>query len=391
MGDSYIEDLHRIFHASDEAKSLFEWIIKAPAAQRERILKRVDELRTKVGLSYALLALYRQQVNSGFVLADPLKTEGKSEKSFFDADSGVTFRLQWNPHRELRKNHALLIERNVIAENIDQAKLINKDKNGKACYLCKTNIEKQNPGEILLDIDLAGEEFHVGANFAYITNNHFTVMSAAHRPQQYRSELPEIINDFLEKTDGYFRVIFNGLAGATIGWHEHLQATTEPFPIEQIRIGDKDVVYKSKDITVARPYYYIPVWLIEGRDRKKSRIAVDRIIKAWHELNEATHTENMVCAKSGELYRTFIVLRDRDRLVSKDTGKKGAMAAFETGGNIILSYEPAPDINDLNERHTFDNAGLETVKQLLEEISPDEERCRALSEQISSAAGSLFN
>jgi len=384
MSRNYIEDLHRIFDVSDEARSLFEKIIKAPTEEREHISKYIGELRAKAGLSYALLALYRQQVNSGFVLADPLKIEGKSEKRFFDPDTGITFRLQWNPHRELRKNHALLIKHNVIAENVDKTKLINKDKNGKPCYLCKPNIDKQNPGEILVEIKLAGEKFYAGANFAYITNNHFTVINARHRPQQYRSQIPAILNDFIDKTDGHFRAIFNGLAGASIKSHEHLQATTEEFPVEQIKIEDEDVVHKSKDTTVSRPNYHIPIWVIEGRDREKTEIAADEIIGAWHESNKKDHTENIIAAKAGNLYRTFVILRDKNKLASERGGKKGAMAAFETGGNIVLSYEPEPGMNDLNEKHTFDNATLEAVKQLLKEISPHQQSCSRLFKQISS-------
>jgi len=384
MSHKYIKDLHRIFDVSGEAKSLFEKIIKAPAEQRERILKDLDFLRANAGLTCALLALYRQQVNSGFVLADPLKIEGRREKRLFDPDTGITFRLQWNPHRELRKNHALLIERNIIAQNVDRTKLINKDKNGKPCYLCKTNIDRQNPGEILLQINLAGEKCYVGANFAYITDNHFTVMNVTHRPQQYRSRIPQILNDFIDKTDGYFRAIFNGLAGASIKWHEHLQATTEEFPIEKIKIEDDDVVHKRKDVRISHPDYYVPVWVIEGPYKKKIEIAADKIIRAWHRSNEEDHTENIIAARSANLYRTFVILRDKNRLASNKAGKKGAMAAFETGGYIVLSYEPELGINDLNEKLTFDNAGLETVKQMLEEISPDERTCSDLFKQVSS-------
>ena len=48
------------------------------------------------------------------------------------------------------------------------------------------------------------------------------------------------------------------------------------------------------------------------------------------------------------------------------------MAAFETGGNIILSYKPkVKSEGETNKRETFDNANLETVERLLEEISPE--------------------
>ena len=366
------------------AKSLFDKIIETHTERRYEILKDIKKLHEINGLAYALLALYRQQVNSGFVLADPLKSQTKKVKNFFDPDTGITFRLQCNPDRELRKRHDLLIERGVIAKNIDNAKLINKDKNGKACYLCKKNIDIQNPGEILLEIDLTGDKYYAGANFAYITNNHFTIMSAEHRHQQYRKKVLEVMNDFIDKTNGHFRAIFNGLAGASIEEHEHLQATTEEFPIEQMKIDEKDIVHKSDDLKVSKPMYYVPVWLVEGQYKDNVERIADRIISAWHKINEQKHTENIISVKSGSLFRTFIILRDKTKLAGDKAVKKGAMAAFETGGNIVLSYEPENNIRDVNERQTFNNSSLEKIKQLLKEISPEEQSCVQLYKEVTS-------
>jgi len=339
-----------------------------------------------MGLSYALLALYRQQVNCRFVLADPLEIEDKRDKEFFDPVTGITFHLQWNPHRELRKNRQLLIKHGVIAENVDPTRLINKDTSGKACFLCSTNISLQNPHEILLEANLAGEDFYIGANFAYITNNHFTLINAVHRPQQYRKKILTIGSDFTEKTDGRFRVIFNSLAGATILSHEHLQATTEPFPIEQIRITDDDIVCKNRDVTVSRPTYYVPLWLIQGRDTQNIHIAADTIIRAWHELNPNTHTENVITVKSGGLHRVFIILRDKNKLAAPKFGKTGALAAFETAGNIVLSHQPTPgQADELNEKDTFGLATLETLRHMVAAVSPSRQSIDALFERISSA------
>jgi hypothetical protein len=384
MRDEYIKQLHGTFNASQEAQRLFERIAETPTARREGILRDVNRLKKSVGLGYSLMALYRQQVNSGFVLGDPLEMEGRNCRTIPDPGTGITFSVQWNPHRELRKNHALLVERQVMAENVDGSKLINKREDGTACYLCKTNIDEQNPGEILVGVELADEQFYVGANFSYITNNHFTVMNGRHRPQQYRKEIPQILNDFVEKTAGHFRAIFNGRAGASILWHEHIQVTTESFPIEQIRIDDAHIIHESGDTRVSRPDYYIPVWVVEGSDKERVGVITDRIIEFWHGLNQTDHTENIIAAKSAEQYRTFVILRDANKLSADKAGKKGALAAFETGGNVILSYQADPGANDVNERHTFDRATLETIRQLLGEISPDRQSCSELHRWASS-------
>jgi hypothetical protein len=188
-----------MFAESDELRKLFDDIALDTDKQKSEILGKLKQLIKKTGLAYALLALYRQQVNSGFVLADPLNSKSKQEKTFLDPQTGITFCVQWNPDRELRKNHDLLVDRGVIKDKIDESRLINKDETGKACYLCKHNIEIQFPKQILVDVTLANEKFYIGANPAYITNNHFTVINSLHRSQLYRHELPTIMNDFVDR------------------------------------------------------------------------------------------------------------------------------------------------------------------------------------------------
>ncbi|HAK37999.1 MAG TPA: hypothetical protein DCM60_07090 [Nitrospina sp.] len=371
MNHKYIKEIHKNLNTSDESQSLFEKIIGLPSNRREDILKDVHVLIEHTGLAYALLALYRQQVKSGFVLADPLNVQKKEEKKIFDPDTGVTFRMQWNPDRELRKNHELLIERGVIAEKVNETKLINRGKNGKACYLCKANIDAQNPGEILLDMDLGGEKYYAGANFAYITNNHYTILSEEHRPQQYRKNILEALIDFVCKTDGYFRAIFNGLAGASIKEHEHMQATTEEFPIERLKIENKDVQYENNDIRVSNPKYYCPIWVLEGTERTKTKDEADKIISKWHDLDEKYHTVNIIAAKVDNQYRIFIILRDRRKLAGKG---KGLMASFEAGGSIVLSSElEVKSGKKTSERETFDKGNLETIKGLLKDITPEKQ------------------
>lgn len=179
MKTNHGKNLHII---SQKSRPLFEKIVKTPVEKRGEILKDLGKLKKMSGLKYALLALYKQQVNSGFVLAEILRTIKNAEKEFFDPDTNIKFRFQWNPNRELRKNHALLIERGIV-KNIDKSELIND-----GCYLCKANIDKQNPREILLEIEIAGEKLYAGANFAPITNNHFTIMNAVHCPQNYQKK-----------------------------------------------------------------------------------------------------------------------------------------------------------------------------------------------------------
>jgi hypothetical protein len=366
---TYLNRIHRQFGADSGNRKLFSRISSASSEQRKQILRDAAELIKRRGLAYGLLALYRQQVNCGFVLDDPLSPRGKKIKRFRDKRTGVEFQVMWDSGRALRKNHKLLIERGIIAGDVDKSRMINIQKDGRPCYLCRQNIALQNPAEIIQPMRLAGEDYFAGANFAYIENNHFTIISARHRRQRYEKHILASLIDFVLKTDGFFRVIFNGLAGATILWHEHLQATTEPFPVESIRIRDKDIVVQKTGFRVSRPFYYLPLWVVEGNNSNAIIEATDHIIVRWQKLNPEKHTENVITAKSGKLFRIFIFLRDTRRQAGK--GKFGGMASFECGGSIVLSYKPKPgQKGKLDEQRTFNHADIDTVRRLLAEIKP---------------------
>jgi hypothetical protein len=357
---------------NDLKKLLVENIINSPTSNRLEILNNLNTLINEAGLTDALLALYQQQVNDSFVLIDYSTSQGLAQKEFFDPNTEITFRANWIPERELRNNPKLLKERGIIDSAIDDSRLINKDSTGKPCYLCPSNIELQNPKEILLELYLAGKKYFIGANFAPISKNHFTIINAKHRPQYYHKMILKALLDFVDQTQGRFRSSFNGSAGSSNVEHEHLQATTEAFPIETIRIQDTDIIRISdNDIRVIRPKYYLPVILVEGADKEEVANQGDEVIRKWHTLNPLHHTENIICLKSANRqYRIFIILRDGRKLAGR--GKKNGMAAFEAGGRLILSYQPAgPSPDEVDERQTFETATLDTVKQLLIEIAPE--------------------
>jgi len=290
----------------------------------------------------------------------------------------MEFVVNWNPFRAMRKHHGILIRRGIISEDIDKSKLINKDSSGKACYLCPKNIRIQNPKEILLKIKLADEDFYAGANFAYITNNHFTIMNSEHLKQIYRRKILSIMLSFVEKTKGYFRIIYNGTAGASIKRHEHLQATTEKFPVESIK--KSDCIYCQKQFKIFMPDYYIPLYLLESENKETLIDISNKIIKKWHSLSQ-NHTENLIFIKENKKYRLFIILRDKTKLSGK--GKRGAIASFEAGGTIVFSCRPEKDNKDeIDERKTFENADLSTIKQLLKSVAPKRDFAKKLNKKL---------
>lgn len=345
-------------------------IILANPYNRDFIFDKLNRLRLESNLYTALVTLFRQQVEAGFVLSDPLKDELKEKKHFFDKVTGVNFTVEWNPNRELRKNHALLIERGVVNDNIDQSDLINRDNHGKACYLCSQNIKLQNPLEILFPIELSGTEYFCGANFAPITDNHFTLMTSEHLPQNYDSNVIKAMIDFVQKTDGNFRAIFNGRAGASILSHLHLQGTTEKMPVEGIILEEESVILNSRDIRVYNPFYYIPLFILESESVELIQNKADQVIRTWISLDYNLHTLNILVLRENEVYKIFIFLRDRNKLIGD--GKEGDMGTFECAGNLVLSYgifNSNQDVN--NEKLLFENFNFDLLKNLLNQISPD--------------------
>jgi hypothetical protein len=346
--------------------SLYRRIVHRPVAERALIQRELRQLTEQGSLAAALRALFRQQVNAGYVLFDPSDST-LEEKRFFDPELGITLRLQWNPQRELRKHHHLLIERGVLVRTADPERLINRNAKGVGCYLCHHNIAQQNPSEIALPIPLAGEPYYLGANFAPIADNHFTVMSATHRPQRYHAGILRAGLDLVQRSAGEFRAMFNGLAGASIEEHEHLQATDAVFPIEGLQGGPQDVFVEEDGARLSAPKYYLPVWLIEGDDVEALVRLGDRAIGAWQRLAPQRHTENLIISRHGSRYRIFVLLRDRQRLIAP--GRFGAMASFEAGGLIVLSQSPEHGV--LDERQLFDSADLTQMRGLLSAIKPE--------------------
>jgi len=355
---------------TDELNEIINEIQLANPYNRDLISNKLKHLVPVYGLSATLDILFRQQVNSGFVLIDPADSKGKESKIIPDDMTGIEFKVQWNPARELRKQHQLLIERDIIDSTVDQNQLINLDRNNKPCYLCSNNILLQNPLEVLLPLKLSERAYYCGANFAPITDNHFTLMTSEHVEQKYDSDVLSSMIEFVKQTCGNYKAVFNGRAGASILTHLHLQATTEKFPVESIDRKDDKYLVDRKRITVTKPGYYIPLYIVSGSDFGMVEKYSDRIILSWIEINPAINTQNIIVIKDGDFLTIYIFLRDRKRLV--DNGREGDMGTFECAGNLVLSSEVTVMGQSGNERYLYDNVNLDVIRTLLKQIAPDD-------------------
>ena len=356
--------------STDELTEIINEIQLANPYNREFISEKLKYLASVYGLSSALNNLFRQQVMSGFVLIDPADLNSNESKTITDDITGLRFRVEWNPARELRKNHQLLIERDIIDSTVDQDQLINIDSNDKPCYLCSNNIYLQNPLEVLLPLRLSASDYFCGANFAPITNNHFTIMTSEHVEQKYDSGVISSMIDFVDKTGGSYKAVFNGRAGASILTHLHLQATTEKFPIESIDIKDDKYLVNKEGINVAKPDYYLPLYIVSGSDFEMVKKCSDHIILSWIEINPGFNTQNLIVIKDGGSLTVYIFLRDRKRLVGN--GKEGDMGTFECAGNLVLSSDITVMGQTGNERYLFDNVNIDLIRDLLKDVSPND-------------------
>ena len=345
-------------------------ILGANPYNKEFISDKLQLISETKSLSSALITLFRQQLLSGFVLSDPICDKQKKSKYYLDKQTDINFCLQWNPNRELRLNHDLLIERGVINTDIDHELLINRDDKGKPCYLCSQNIDIQNPIEILFPIELAGIKYFCGANFAPITDNHFTIMSEEHKPQNYNSTVIPSMIDFVEKTNGVFKAIFNGKAGASILSHLHLQGTTEKLPVEDINISDHDMIFSDSETKVYKPDYYLSLFILESESVKSINEKTDQIIQNWRSLNPEYYTQNIIALKQKKKFKVFVFLRDSRKL--SGSGKHGDMGTFECSGLLVLSKGILDTTNhSTEERELFENSNLDTIKNLLKKIAPE--------------------
>lgn len=357
--------------SDDELKGIIDEIQLANPYNRGYISDKLKYLIQGYGLSAALDILFIQQVRSGFVLTDPSGDKSIESKIINDNATGVKFKVEWNPARVLRKQHQVLIERDIIDGDVDQSQLINKDKNNIPCYLCSKNIILQNPLEVLLPINLAGRDYYCGANFAPITNNHFTLMTSEHTEQKYDSGVLSSMMDFAEQTGGRYKAVFNGRAGASILSHLHLQATSERFPVESINIKNDKVLIKEKGITVSKPYYYLPLYIVSGSDHYTVEKYSDKIILSWININPEFNTQNIIVNKEGGTLTVYIFLRDSHRLIGN--GKEGDMGTFECAGDLVLSSGISDEkAQDGYERNLFENANLNMIIRLFTQISPDD-------------------
>ena len=297
-------------------------------------------------LASVLIETWAAQRRDGFLLSDPSGHEIPTREAI-DPASGVPYRFRWMPHRELRGNVRELEHRGILNPQRDESMLFrdSRDATGRHCFLCAANIAECHPMERLVPLELSGREYFAGANFAWIEQNHFTVMSAEHIDQAYSHHVLDAALDLHRQAAGQFRVLYNGLgAGASIPWHLHFQITTASMPIERLRPGDEG----QYPTTVRR-------FEADHGDLEGAHAAAQE----WLGRDRQNHSLNLLVATVDGDATIFLFPRDQRR-ASADG--KGLVGGFEVAGDFVLS---APE-----EEATFLGTSAATARAILGQVRP---------------------
>ncbi len=296
-------------------------------------------------LADILADTWKLQEEDGFLLSDPA---GIEERILPDPEVGIAYRLRWMPHREIRSNTAELERLGILNPHRRHEILFRdpRDPSGRHCFLCAQNIVECNPMERLIPLRLAGRDYLIGANFAWIQRNHFTVMAAEHIDQDFTPHVLEAMVDLYQHTDSEYRVMYNGpQAGASIPWHLHYQITTERFPIEDLPEGNE-----------AR--YPAALWRVGAEDSGTDTALA--VVNEWIAPDPEHRRVNVLVA--GDVGNPTVYVFARDRRRSRATAK-GLMGGFEICGDLIYG-EP-------NTRTIFETATAETARHAIAEVRPD--------------------
>ncbi|AKS41128.1 DUF4922 domain-containing protein [Wenzhouxiangella marina] len=334
---------------NDEANSL------ASYAERQAELQALlEQERAKGGLAAALMALYRQQLDCGFI-RDPLDEVRRFsfEGRAYAADH---FRVQFNPARARRFGGV------GPARPPEGVEVING-----GCFLCRENIRWQSRGlEMGYALPKPLDRYVAWMNPFPLAPAHCILASHRHEPQHWHGQGKELVQlageliDLVDQLPGWIG-FYNGVgAGASIPGHLHHHLMPRPggqaaFPMEQSFAAFGRDGWTSKVYPMAFMHWHGEVASLKTRLRPW--------LMAWHDRVEREATANIIVLNPGEGEPLQVVFVPRHPARSRAEGLGGMVGAFEALGEIICS---SPEEFDRIERGEIDYS---TIAGMLSQVS----------------------
>jgi hypothetical protein len=255
--------------------------------------------------------------------------------------------LQYNPNRAVSSGAA------VDQESIKK----------RPCFLCADNLPIEQQGI------LYRKDYMILCNPAPIFDQHFTIVTLQHQPQEISSSLDWLLQMAADLSPGY-TVFYNGPAcGASAPDHLHFQMIpTHALPF----LNTLKTFFPMKEISSVRFYKGDNldrfVVILESKNREALREQFAHLDKVTQKT-VTTNSEplmNVLCACENHIWRLVIFLRQKHR----------PDAYFAKGDKMIFVSPGAVDMAGLiitPQLIDFNRLDCDTIRGIYREVSlPDE-------------------
>lgn len=298
-------------------------------------------------------ALITQQKDSWGLVRKNYSDLEKIEKKVFKFNN-FKIVVQFNPGR-------------IVSSS---AKVDDKSIKDRPCFLCADNLPSEQKGI------LYNNEYLILVNPFPIFEEHFTIPTIKHQPQQIAHSFPNMLS--LAKDLGkYYSVFYNGpKCGASAPDHLHFQAcTNNVMPIEtelEDIIPEKSkLLYEENDLSVYRISNYLRnVFLIESSDEKKTITQFGVLQKTIQSETDSIGEPMMnIIAMFNKTWKILIFPRAKHRPFQYFLEDKSKMlispAAVDFGGQLITPREE--DFNKITKDDIKDIFAQTTISEDLSE------------------------
>jgi len=234
----------------------------------------------------------------------------------------------------------------------------------RSCFLCEKNLPEEQKGIELL------ENYLLLCNPYPVFPEHFTIVTANHKPQEISSSFSDFIMLSKLLSDNY-TVIYNGpQCGASAPDHLHFQAGTKYFmPIENdfhsVKNEFGDTVLNNEKLTIIAADDGLRRFIsLESNDDKLLLKAFNNFYDIYKDLNSNNGEPmmNLICNYDEEFgWRVIIFLRSKHRpsqyYLEGENQIMLSPAAIDLGGVCIVPVEK-----------DFDKIEKESLKSIFNEV-----------------------